>query len=558
MKYTILVGGAAGQGMDTLSVLIEKILKRKGYYIHSHKDYMSRVRGGHNFVQIRFGTEKVYSHWPAVDVIIALDQKTAELHLERLSEKGIILCDESVEVNDSRVMTIPILRFAKEVGNPKTAGAAAVGAVLKIFGETIDVAAEVFDEKFSKEVAEANLEAFKKGYDASQKKFEIEKPQKDNHILINGNDAIALGALAGGINFFSSYPMTPATSIMTRLSMKQADAKIVVEQAEDEISAINMVLGASYAGARAMTATSGGGYALMVEAMSLQGITEIPIVVVDSQRPGPATGLPTRTEQGDLDFVLFSGHGEYPKMVMAVRHPEDAFYQTARALNIADKYQTQVIILTDEYLADATQTVVPFDFSKVTIERHILNKEDLGSEEYKRYKLTESGVSPRLIPGKIEDVTVLIDSDEHTEEGHITESAEVRTAMMDKRMKKLQGIASEIQEPDYFGAETPEVLLIGWGSMYGPIREAVELLQKDNVSIGALIFGDIYPLPTKLLEKYTASAKKLVNVEMNYKGQLARLIRQETGIKMDCSILNYDGRQMDASAVYIRVKKEVL
>lgn len=558
MDYNILIGGSAGQGIDTLGVLIEKILCRKGYFVHSNKDYMSRVRGGHNFSQIRFGSKQRHSHWPILDAIIALDKETVEFHTERLTEEGIILCDKSVEAEDHRVIHIPMNEFAKELGNPRVSGSVAAGAIFKIFGIDFDLVAEVFDEKFEKETADLNFRAFKYGYDYVDKKFQLEKPEKRDQILINSNDAIALGALAGGVSFFASYPMTPATSIMTKLSMKQDDAKIIVEQVEDEISAINMVLGASYAGARSMTATSGGGYALMVEAMSLQGITEIPIVVVDSQRPGPATGLPTRTEQGDLDFVLFSGHGEYPKMVLAVKNAEDAFYQTTRALNIADKYQVQVIILTDQYLTDATQTIPPYDFSRVTIDRHIMTKEELGNEEYKRYKPVESGVSPRIMPGKIEGAVVLVDSDEHNEYGHITESAEVRTAMMDKRMKKLQGLVSEIQEPDYFGVESPDILLLGWGSMYGPIREAVEMLNEDGVSVGALIFGDLYPLPTRLLKKYVDSAKKLINVEMNYTGQLARLIRQELGIFIDHSILNYDGRQMDSYTICSRLKKEVL
>ncbi len=558
MEFNLLIGGAAGQGIDTLGILIEKILCRKGYFIHSNKDYMSRIRGGHNFSQIRFGLEQKHSHWPILQAIIALDKETVEFHAERLADDGVILCDKSIEVKDDRVIHIPMNDFAKEVGNPRTAGSVAAGAIFKIFGETFDIVDEVFSEKFEKETADSNFQAFKKGYDYVDKKFELPKPEKRDQILINSNDAIALGALAGGVGFFASYPMTPATSIMTKLSMKQDDAKIVVEQVEDEISAINMVLGASYAGVRSMTATSGGGYALMVEAMSLQGITEIPIVVVDSQRPGPATGLPTRTEQGDLDFVLFSGHGEYPKMVIAVKNAEDAFYQTARALNIADKYQVQVIILTDQYLTDATHTIPPYDFSRITIDRHIMTKEELGDEEYKRYKPVEDGVSPRIIPGKIEGAVVLIDSDEHNEYGHITESAEVRTSMMDKRMRKMEGVRSEIQEPDYFGVENPEILLLGWGSMYGPIKDAVEMLNKEDISVGALVFGDLYPFPTKLLKKYAEISKKLVNVEMNFTGQLARLIRQELGIFTSHSILDYSGRQMDSYTIYSRVKEEVL
>lgn len=558
MEKNILIGGAAGLGMDTLGILIGKILCRKGYFIHSTKDFMSRIRGGHNFSQIRFGVEPVYSHWPILDCIIALDKETVEFHAERLTEGGVIICDESIEAEDDRIIHVPMARFAKEVGNNRTAGSVAAGALFKIFGESFDIVEEVFMEKFEKETANSNFEAFKKGYEFVEKVFDLNKPEKRDQIFINSNDAIALGALAGGMGFFASYPMAPSTSIMTKLSMKQDDAKIIVEQVEDEISAINMVLGASYAGVRSMTSTSGGGYALMVEAMSYQGITETPIVVVDVQRSGPATGFPTRTEQADLDFVLFSGHGEYPKMIIAVKNAEDAFYQTTRALNLADKYQVQVIILSDQYLADATQTIPPYDFSRVTIDRHLMNKEELGDEEYKRYKPVENGISPRIMPGKIENALVRVESHEHNEYGHITESAEVRTSMQDKRMRKMEGLINEIQEPDYFGVESPEILLLGWGSMNGPIKEAVNMLNKDGESVGALIFGDLYPFPTRLLKKYSECAKKLVNVEMNSTGQLARLIRQETGVFLDHSILNYNGRQMDSYTVYSRVKEEVL
>lgn len=558
MDKNILIGGAAGQGIDTLGDMIGKTLSRKGYYVHVSKDFMSRIRGGHNFNQIRFSNGPIYSHWPDLDCIIALDAATVELHADRLREGGVILCDDSVKAEDDRIIHIPMVEFAKEAGNVRTSGSVAAGALFKIFGESTDEVDEIFQQRFKREIAEVNSLAFRKGYDFVEKRFEVERPEKREQIFIDATNAIALGALAGGVGFFASYPMTPATGIMTKLSRIQTDAKIVVEQVEDEISAINMALGASYAGVRSMTASSGGGYALMVEALSLQGITETPIVVVDVQRPGPATGLPTRTEQADLDFVLFSGHGEFPRMVIAVRNPEDAFYQTARALNLADKYQTQVIILSDQYLADATQTIAPFDFSMVTIERYFMTADELGDEDYKRYKLTDDGISPRIIPGKIENQIVLIDSDEHDEYGHITESAEVRRAMVDKRMKKLEGIRSEVQEPDYFGVDNPETLLLGWGSMYGPIREAVDLLNRDGESVGALIFGDLYPLPTELLNKYSKVAKRLVNVEMNYTGQLARLIRQETGIFMDKSILNYDGRQMDSYTVYKRIKEEVL
>lgn len=557
MKYNVLIGGSAGQGMDTISALFERILKKSGYYIYSTKDYMSRVRGGHNFIQIRFGDEEVTSHYPELDVIIALDNTTAESHIERLKENGVLICDEAVNIEDSRVLRVPMKKIAIEAGNPKVFGTAAVGALTELFGIEFNNIESLFSKKWDEKVVEANAKAYQKGRETSRKQFELPKGHEDKHIMINGNEAIALGAIAGGLDFYSAYPMTPATSIMTYLSKKQKQAGMIVEQVEDEISAINMALGASYAGARAATGSSGGGVSLMVEAIGLASITETPLLLVDSQRPGPATGLPTRTEQSDLSFLLTASHGEGPRMVLSVRNVKDAFYGTARALNIADKYQLPVILLTDQYLADTVVNVEEFDFDKIKIERHIAGKEALEEDgSYKRYKVTESGISPRMIPGKYESAVVLIDSDEHTEDSQITESAEVRIAQMEKRMRKLEGLKEEVLEPEYFGVENPEVLLLGWGSMYGPLKEAVELLNKENKSVGALVFGDLYPLPTKKLEKYTKIAKKIINVEQNFNGQLAKLIRMETGIGVTSSILKYDGRQLSSSEIYSRIKSE--
>jgi 2-oxoglutarate ferredoxin oxidoreductase subunit alpha len=559
LKYNVLIGGSAGQGMDTISALFERILKKRGYYLYSTKDYMSRVRGGHNFIQVRFGDEEITSHYPVLDVIIALDKNTADYHLERLQGNGVLICDEAGNIEDSRVLRVPMKKIAVEAGNVKVFGTVAVGALIELFGIAFDHIETLFSKKWDAKIIEANIKAFKKGKEASKKHFELSKGHDDKHLLINGNEAIALGALAGGLNFYSAYPMTPATSIMTYLSKVQGEAGIIVEQVEDEISAINMALGASYAGARAATGSSGGGVSLMVEAIGLSSITETPLLLIDSQRPGPATGLPTRTEQSDLSFLITASHGEGPRMVLAVRNIHDAFYGTARALNLAEKYQMPVILLTDQYLADTVVNVEEFDFDKVKIERNISGREALEKDgSYKRYKLTESGISPRILPGKFESAVVLIDSDEHTEDSQITESAEVRNAQMEKRMRKLELLKEELIEPDYFGSDKPEILLLGWGSLHGPIKEAVELLQNEGIAVGALIFGDLYPLPTKLLEKYSGIANKVVNVEQNFNGQLAKLIRMETGISVTNSILKYDGRQLSSREISDRVKSEVL
>jgi 2-oxoglutarate ferredoxin oxidoreductase subunit alpha len=557
LKYNVLIGGAAGQGMDTISSLFEKILKKSGYYLYSTKDYMSRVRGGHNFIQIRFGDEEITSHFPKLDAIVALDKNTALYHIERLQEKGVVICDENIEIEDPRVLRVPMKKLAIEAGNAKVFGTVAVGVLAKLFGIEIDNIESFFSKKWDEKIVEANKQAYIKGKEISKESFKLSEAKEDKHLLINGNESVALGLLAGGLNFYSAYPMTPATSIMTYLSKVSKEADIIVEQVEDEISAINMALGASYAGARAATGSSGGGVSLMVEAIGLSSITETPVLIIDSQRPGPATGLPTRTEQSDLSFLVTASHGEGPRMVLSVRSAEDAFYASARALNIAEKYQIPVILLTDQYLADTVTTIPEFDLSKITIERNLAGAEALEADgSYKRYKLTDSGISPRILPGQFEKAVVLVDSDEHTEDSQITESDEVRIAQMDKRMRKLEALKEELQEPNYFGVETPEVVLLAWGSLQGPIREAVGMLNKEGYAVGALIFGDLFPVPTKLLNKYSAIAKRFVNVEQNFTGQLGKLIRMETGIGTAKSILKYDGRQLSSQEIFERVKKE--
>ncbi|AIY83379.1 2-oxoacid:acceptor oxidoreductase, alpha subunit [Clostridium baratii str. Sullivan] len=557
MDYNILIGGSAGQGMDTVSDFLEKALKKKGFYVFSNKDYMSRVRGGHNYTQIRFGaSEPIYSHKNELDLILALDENTAISHIKNLKEDGKIIVDESIKFDDKRTLKLPLLKTATTLGISRGFTSVAAGAILKYFSLHGDVD-ELFSKKLKEPIRSKNIDAIHLGYDLLDSKYILKGKDLSNHILINGNNAIALGAIAGGLDFYSAYPMTPATSVMTYLSKKQKDVGIVVDQAEDEISAINFAIGASYAGARAMTGSSGGGFSLMVESLGFAGIAEIPLVVIDSQRPGPATGLPTRTEQSDLSFILTASHGEFPRIVLCARNAEDAFTQTIKALNLADKYQTVVLLLTDQYTADSNVTIPMYDLNKVKIERHILSEKDIvSSKEYKRYKVTESGISERLIPGKSKDQVVIVDSDEHTESGHITEDAEVRNAQMEKRFRKFTSIEDDLEEPEYFGDEDIDLLLVGWGSTYGALRDAVKLLNDKGIKTGALSFGDIYPLPKKKLIDYKNKAKKIINVEQNFTGQLGKLITQETGILMDSSILKYDGRQIIGSEISDKFKKE--
>lgn len=545
--YNVLIGGAAGQGIDTTTAILEKLLKKSGYSVFTMRDFMSRVRGGHNFMTIRFGNRPVVSHSADLDGIIALNDETVELHKSRLKPNGFILCDSGLKSDDPRILKIDMAAIAKELGNPRVTGSIAVGAVLKLFGETLDHIGEVLRESVKEQYIEVNRAAAERGYHSVEERFPHLEGGFADSMILSGSKALALGAVAAGLRFYSAYPMSPSTAVLEYLASKADETDMVVEQAEDELAAINMAIGASYAGARAMTGTSGGGFSLMVEALGLAGMAEIPLVVVDVQRPGPATGLPTRTEQSDLKFVISASQGEFPRMVIALRNHEDAFYQTARAFAMAEKYQIPVIVLSDQYLGDASGTVKPFDLSRIGALPASGDKP--AGKEYLRYRYTESGISPRLVPGKTNQA-VVIDSDEHDESGHITESADVRTRMMDKRMKKLETLRRELREPDEIGPEDFNVLLVGWGSTWGPISEAVELLNRAGErKYAALVFGDVYPLPEKLLWEKAARANQIIDVEQNATGQLADLIRQATGIVFDQKILKYDGRQISGEEI---------
>ncbi len=551
--YNLLIGGAAGQGIDTTVAMLEKFLKKSGYFVYTIRDFMSRVRGGHNFSIVRFSNEEISSHSNVLDGIIALNEETILLHKDELKDKGFILCDTSIKTDDSRAISLNMNEMAKEIGNPRVSGSISIGVILRLFSENLDNAKEVMESSLSEKYVKINLEAIEKGYNSVDSKYPKLEGNFSNYMTIQGNHALALGAVAGGLRFYSAYPMSPSTSIMEYLASINNEAGIVVEQAEDEIAAANMAIGASFAGARAMTGTSGGGFALKVESIGLAGIAEIPVVYVNVQRPGPATGLPTRTEQSDLRFVISASQGEFPRMVIAVKNQEDAFYQAARALNMAEKYQIPVIMLSDQYIGDSSSTVKPFDLGKIHIEEPA--KEEDIEGEYLRYRYTEDGISPRLIPGKTKHL-VAADSDEHTERGWITESAETRIKMVDKRMKKLEKLQEELQEPDFLGDESCETLLVGWGSMYGPLKEAIKGLNESGEGkYGALVFGDIYPLPTKRLEEKSKNVSRIINVEQNATGQLAGLIREVTGISCTDSILKYDGRQITGEEIMDEVLK---
>lgn len=539
MDRNVLIGGAAGQGMDTVANLFNKVLQRSGYYVYTTSDYRSRVRGGHNFFQIRFSDREISSPRRGLDVIFALNEETLERHLDRLNEGGVSFCDEGIKGFEG-TKKYNLVNKAKELGNPKMISTIGLGMLLGKLKIDVKVGEEVVRETFKEGLIEGNIKALDYGYSIT--KTEVNPIEARESILINGNQAVGLGAAAAGCKFYAAYPMTPSSGVLGFLSSVSDELEIVVDQCEDEVAALNMALGASFAGVRAMTGSSGAGMALMSEAFSLAGIIETPVVIIDVQRPGPATGLPTDTEQADLRFLIHNGHGEFPRKVIALRSAEDAFYQTARAFNLADKYQIPVILMSDKELADTKISTAPFDFSKIEINRYLANPNDYEPGTYNRYEITESGVSPRLIPTRANGNMVMVDSDEHDEFGRTSEDAQNRIAQVDKRHRKFEGIIADEEEPWEIGVDDFDTLVVCWGSTYGVVKESIDLLNEKGHKIKGLVFGDVFPLPLKKFKKFHSMAKNYIVVEMNRDGQFEGLIRQEALVASDHLITKYDGR----------------
>jgi 2-oxoglutarate ferredoxin oxidoreductase subunit alpha len=557
MDYSIKIGGEAGQGIQTIGGTIARVFSRYGYHVFSHQDYESRVRGGHNFYQIRFSDKPISASRDAIDILVALDKESIALHEKELSETGMIIYDSSIlkqRHEEARYLEIPFVQLALEHGSDRImSNVVAVGAVLGMLGIGLDTLDSIIVETFKKkgeEVISANKQAAEAGHryakdNCTQCKYTVSGRQDKKLLLMNGVEAIGLGAISSGCKFYSAYPMTPSTGIMNYIASREKDFGVIVEQAEDEISAINMALGASFAGVRAMTGTSGGGFALMVEGLSLSAATETPIVIALAQRPGPATGLPTRTEQADLLFALHAAHGEFPRVIFAPGTPEQAFFLTNKAFDISEKFQIPVIILTDQYLGDSQWTFEGFDTGRVKYTDYRLRGNALAKlREYKRHMFTDNGVSILGVPGESRHL-VVTDSDEHNEEGHIIEDAETRIRMVEKRLfKKLPLIRQEISPPILYGAPDPEVVLVGWGSTYGVIKEIVDEHSK-NRSLAMLHFQEISPFPlTETFDflKVLKSARSSFCIENNATGQFARLIRAETGFDVSRTINKFDGR----------------
>jgi len=563
---TIKIAGEAGQGIQTVGETFCRIVKDCGLKLFANQDYMSRVRGGNNSYMIRISDKQPVSLKQTFDILIPLNAESIGLHQEHLAPDGRIITDrKNFNLTDENpaYLDVPIHSIAMEIGgSPKYEGTVALGVLCGMFSLDADVVERTLRAEFeskSKDIADKNIACANKGIE-NGKNSPMEIPPGSMQIstqryLLNGNQSIALGAAYAGCRFYSGYPMTPSTTIMETLAGFSLNYPLVVEQAEDEIAAINMIIGASYAGVRSMTATSGGGFALMTEGLSLAAMQEIPVVIVNGQRPGPATGLPTRTEQADLNLVLYAGHGEFTRVIYTPGTIEEAFELTVKAFDVADRFQIPVIILSDQYLSDMMYAVDLPQIQGLQRQRHILSKEESAAiTKYQRYKITDSGISPRAVPSWIPDV-IYADSDEHTEDGHITEDSAIRTAMVDKRFsKKMAALCKEVIEPVAVNIDGAQLILLGFGSTRGVLSDIARTTTR--IKIGAIHFPQVWPFPVEsllaLLEK--AQGAHVITVENNAGAQLAELIKLMTNAKINVSILKYDGRPFTIEELSARVE----
>ena len=575
-KLSLLVGGEAGAGISRSGFLFAKICLRGGLNVFGANDYQSLIRGGHNFYTVRADIEEVYSQADTVDIIIALNKETILFHKDELVTGGAIIYDadqititnQELGRDDIKLIHVPLRKIVKELQGPQIMeNTVALGASIALLDYDPQIMNQVLKDTFKPKTAELNINATKQGYDYAKQNYsdsfgytlKTVKTTTKQKIFVTGNEAIALAAINAGCKLYAAYPMTPATSILHFLASVDREYNMIVIQTETEIAAINMVAGASYAGVRTMTATSGGGFCLMTEGLGMIGMTETSPVIVLVQRPGPSTGLPTYTAQGDLRFAIHASQGEFPRVVIAPGDIEEAYYLTLDAFNLAEKFQIPAIIISDKYLAESNGTTQIYDQNRIGIDRGQLITDQYAGEEYKRHKFTENGISPRLLPGT-KGTIVRTNADEHNELGYTTEDPVLATKMADKRFKKLEALTKELERYEtvkLHGSKTADATIIGWGSTKGPIREAMKLLSKEGFKVNYMQIVYLTPFPVSKVQAVLQSAKKTIVVENNKTSQLSSLIREHLLKTVDHKILKYDGRPFNPEAL-ARSIKEVL
>jgi 2-oxoglutarate ferredoxin oxidoreductase subunit alpha len=558
----VRVGGQAGDGIASIGEGLARSFSRLGLHVFGLNAYQSVIRGGHVWYQARTSDRRPYSQGDGLDILYALDKQTVDVHASGIRRGGTVVFDpEKFAVTQSELpsgvslLPVPTLQIARKYTSQSILqNAGGIGATAFLAGIPLELLQDVLRDSFGKkagDVVDWNVGASAEGYQYAQQHASANaaavSKKGEPKLLLTGNAAIALGAAAAGCKFLAQYPMTPASSIMHWMAAHSQALGIVVKQAEDELAAINMAIGASYGGVRAMTATSGGGFCLMVEALGMAGMTETPLVVVESQRSGPSTGLPTKTEQGDLNLMLGAGQSDFPRAILAPSHPAEAYRATIRAFELAEDWQTPILLASDLHLSENHMTVdrdeIPLD-----IEPKSLFAVEANGHDYKRYQYTESGVSPRSMPGQ-PGLNFIAGSDEHDEKGHLVSDVKSgipiwvteRVRMMDKRMKKLDGILRQSEPPAWEGPAGAPLTFVTWGSTIGPVRDAMGNLAAQGKTTNLLHFPTVFPLDPVRVAAELGKAKRMLLVEANFTGQFGRLLRTETGVHLTERLLKYDG-----------------
>ncbi len=578
-EFVWLVGGPAGAGVKKTGEIFARTLMRGGYYVFVNSEYPSLIRGGHNSEKVTAKAVEVYAQSEKLNILVALDGLSVRLHLDELKPNGIVIydkeksriSDEEITRNDLQLIDVPLSKFARDLGRRDVLkNSVAVGASLAVIDYDIEILKDVLKRTFKASVAEINIKAAEIGYYFVKEKYgkvvSVKLPtlEKKSLYLLKGNEAIALGALKAGTKFYAGYPMTPSTSILQTFASFQKDFDVVTIQSESELAAINMVIGAAAAGVRAMTGTSGGGFSLMVEALGFAAMSEVPVVIALVQRPGPSTGLPTRTAQADLRFALHASQGEFPRFVIAPGDVEECFYHTMIAHNLAEKFQVPAIIISDKYLGESAKSIPWFESNKIPIERgKLLDDKTLEVTNepatFKRYELTDDGISTRAFYGQ--KVLVKLTGNEHDEYGYTADNPQIGKDMADKRWKKFPLMEKEMQKYDpikVYGSPTSDITLIFWGSTKGPVLEAKRKLEEKGYSVNAIQVVFLSPFPTENLRNVLKNAQNVVLVEQNKTAQLGSLIREHLLLDIPHKYLKYDGWPIEAIDLVEYVEHEVL
>lgn len=559
-RLTVRIAGESGQGINSVGEVVAKSFKKAGLYTFSYREYPSLIRGGHAFQQIEVANAPISAPCKQCDVMVCLSRVSFHAYFKGVRDGGTIIHsiyrldwkDEEKEWLEQHHVTeqyVDAEQLAEDSGGKRLmSNTVLVGTIWKMFGLPIEPAQEILRAAFAKkpQYIDVNLACLAKGYEQVLKGSEafVIKPIGDGlpqkSYLLTGNHAIAYGAVAAGVRAYYSYPMTPSSSILTYLANVQHETKMVVKQADDEIAAAQLAMGSMFMGTRALTSTSGGGFDLMTESLSLAGMTETPFVCVIGQRPGPATGLPTWTAASDLLLAVFSGHGEFPRVVLAASDAESGYLLVQKAFNLAEVYQVPVLLLTEKQIAESWFQVPKFP-ADLPIERGLADASAMTPAD--RYKLTENGVSPRWLPGSA-DATYIANSDEHLPDGSLTEDAEPSKAMYSKRLKKMETIKLALPEPELFGPAKADLTFVGWGSTKHAMLDAMSIMKTDNAAktFNYLHYEYMYPLHTQKFVDLMNNNARLILIENNAMGQLGLLLTQETGHAFKETFLKYDGR----------------